>query len=166
MTADLLDALDAWIDEHWDPDRRVGEWWELVAAAGWSAPTLPPGRGGRGATADMAAALAGRWRERGVLGPPLGAALSIVLPVLAEHADVALYDSLVPPILDGRHAWCLLFSEPGAGTDLAALTTTAVRDGDGWRLDGHKTWATGAHVADMAIVLARTGQPGSAATAA
>jgi alkylation response protein AidB-like acyl-CoA dehydrogenase len=53
-----------------------------------------------------------------------------------------------------------LFSEPGAGTDLAALTTTAVRDGDGWRLDGRKTWATGAHLADMAVVLARTGPPG------
>jgi alkylation response protein AidB-like acyl-CoA dehydrogenase len=60
-----------------------------------------------------------------------------------------------------RAPTCLLFSEPEAGSDLAALRTAATSDGDGWRLDGRKTWATGAHLADMAIVLARTGAPTS-----
>ena len=65
------------------------------------------------------------------------------------------------PTVTGALAWCLLFSEPGAGTDLANLTTTATRDGDGWRLDGRKTWATGAHVADRALVLARSDPDGA-----
>jgi alkylation response protein AidB-like acyl-CoA dehydrogenase len=87
--------------------------------------------------------------------------MSIVAPTLAVHADRDQLDSLLRPILAGRQAWCLLFSEPGAGTDLAALATTATPDGEGWRLDGRKTWATGAHLADMAIVLARTGDADS-----
>ena len=160
MVSDLAE-LDAWIDEHWNPSVTVGGWWALLGAAGWAAPTLPPDRGGRGATSAEAEAIAARLAERGVLGPPAGAAMAIVAPTLAAHADAEQVDSLLRPIVTGRQAWCLLFSEPGAGTDLAALETTATPDGDGWRLDGRKTWATGAHLADMAIVLARTGPPGS-----
>ena len=160
MATDLAE-LDAWIDDHWDPAATVGAWWELLGAAGWAAPTLPPDRGGRGATVAQGEAIAARLAERGVLGPPAGTAMAIVAPTLTAHADARQVDSLLRPILTGRQAWCLLFSEPGAGTDLAALTTTATPDGDGWRLDGRKTWATGAHLADMAIVLARTGPPDS-----
>jgi alkylation response protein AidB-like acyl-CoA dehydrogenase len=155
-----LAALDAWIDEQWDPSITAGEWWARLAAAGWAAPTLPTARGGRGATSAEADAIAARLAERGVLGPPGGAAMSIVAPTLADHADPEQVETLLRPILAGRTAWCLLFSEPGAGTDLAALETTATPDGEGWRLDGRKTWATGAHLADMAIVLARTGPAG------
>ncbi len=160
-TAGGLAELDRWIDEHWDPELTVGAWWELVGAAGWAAPTLPPEQYGRGVGADEAAAILARFGERGVLGPPVGTAMSIVAPTLAAHGDEAQIESLLRPIVTGGQAWCLLFSEPGAGSDLAALATTAARDGDGWRLDGRKTWATGAHVADMAIVLARTGEPDS-----
>jgi len=122
---------------------------------------LPPDRGGRGATAAEAEAIGARLAERDVLGPPAGAAMAIVAPTLAAHARPDQVEPLLRPIVTGRQAWCLLFSEPGAGTDLAALATTATPDGDGWRLEGRKTWATGAHLADMAIVLARTGPPDS-----
>jgi alkylation response protein AidB-like acyl-CoA dehydrogenase len=131
-----LTELDVWIDEQWDPSVTVGAWWARLGAAGWAAPTLPPGRGGRGATSAEAEAITARLTERGVLGPPTGAGMAIVAPTLAAHADAGQIESLLRPILTGRQAWCLLFSEPGAGTDLAALATTAVPDGDGWRLDG------------------------------
>ena len=160
MVVSDLAELDDWIDERWETSATVGEWWAQLGAAGWAAPTLPPDRGGRGATSAEGQAIAARLAERGVLGPPAGAGMTIVVPTLAAHADADQVESLLRPIVTGRQAWCLLFSEPGAGTDLAALETTATPDGDGWRLDGRKTWATGAHVADMAIVLARTGPPG------
>jgi alkylation response protein AidB-like acyl-CoA dehydrogenase len=160
---DIVDlaGLDRWLDAHWDPAASVGEWWELLGTSGWAAPMLPADRYGRGATAAEGDAIAAHLDVRGALGPPAGAGMSIVAPTLAAHADAGQVEALLRPIVTGREAWCLLFSEPGAGTDLAALTTTATPDGDGWRVDGRKTWATGAHLADMAIVLARTGPPDS-----
>jgi alkylation response protein AidB-like acyl-CoA dehydrogenase len=157
VAVDGLGELDGWLDDHWDPDATVGAWWDLLGGTGWATPTLPSDRCGRGATAAEGDAIAARLGARGVLGPPAGTGMAIVAPTLAAHADAGQVEALLRPIVSGRQAWCLLFSEPGAGTDLAALTTTATPDGDGWRLDGRKTWATGAHLADMAIVLARTG---------
>jgi len=154
--SDLLDELDRWIDARWDPALTAGAWWDLVAAAGWATPALPSARLGRDASPEDARAIAARFGERGVLAPPSGAGLSVVAPTLAAHLADHDVDAVLRPTVSGRHAWCLLFSEPGAGTDLANLSTVATRDGDGWRLDGRKTWATGAHVADMALVLARS----------
>src|SRR4051812_39328651 len=153
---DVLAELDAWIDANWDPALSVAEWWERLGTAGWAAPTLPVAPYGRGASAEEAAAIAGRLAARGVLAAPGGAGIGVVAPTLAAHASPEQVESLLRPLVTGRQAWCLLFSEPAAGSDLAALTTSARADGDGWRLDGRKTWATGAHLADVAIVLARS----------
>ena len=154
--SDVTADLDAWLAAHWDPALTVGAWWELLGDAGWAAPALPAGRGGRGASPDDAVAIAALIAAHGALPAPGGAGLSVVAPALAAHLADDDVDEVLRPTVTGRVAWCLLFSEPGAGTDLANLTTAATRDGDGWRLDGRKTWATGAHVADRALVLARS----------
>lgn len=152
----LIDLLDVWLDEHWDPQLDVATWWDLLARAGWAAPALPTAAGGRGATAEDAAAVGERLAERGVLGPPSGTAMAIILPTILEHGSDEQVAAFVPEILAGRSAWCLLLSEPNAGSDLAALTTAAHLDGDEWIVDGRKTWATGAHLADRALLLTRS----------
>ena len=68
----------------------------------------------------------------------------------------------LPPIITGEQIWCQLFSEPDAGSDLASLTTSAVRDGDRWILDGQKVWCSNGRVADRGICLARTDRHASA----
>ena len=73
-----------------------------------------------------------------------------------EHGSDELRRRLLRPTLTGSLHWCQLFSEPGAGSDLAGLTTTAVRDGDEWVVNGQKVWNTSAHHADLAIMVART----------
>ncbi len=156
VVAALIDELDAWLDTHWDPALDVGSWWDLLARAGWSAAELPAVVGGRGASAEEAAAVRARLDERGVLGPPGGGGMAVLLPTIVEHGSAEQVAELVPAILSGREAWCLLLSEPDAGSDLAALTTAAQRDGDEWVVDGRKTWATGAHLADRALLLARS----------
>jgi alkylation response protein AidB-like acyl-CoA dehydrogenase len=154
--AHLLDELDLWLTAHWDPALTVGEWWELLGTSGWAAPTLPDDKFGKAATLGEAEEIVARLAARSVLGPPGGAGITVVAPTIAAHGTAAQRDVLLRGIVTGRQAWCLLFSEPDAGSDLAALTTAAWRDGEEWQLDGRKTWATGAHLADMAIVLARS----------
>ena len=80
----------------------------------------------------------------------------MVAPTLMEHGSEEQKRRYLPPMLRGDEIWCQLFTEPDAGTDLAAVTTTAVADGDWWVVSGHKTWTSAAHYADWGILLART----------
>ena len=77
-------------------------------------------------------------------------------PTIIAHGSDAQRDRFIGPTLRGEIEWCQLFSEPGAGSDLASLRTKAVRDGEGWRLSGQKVWTSLAHQADWGICLART----------
>jgi alkylation response protein AidB-like acyl-CoA dehydrogenase len=92
----------------------------------------------------------------GALGAPAGLGLLLAAPTIATHGTQEQIDLYVRDIVTGRKAWCQLFSEPQAGSDLAGLQTKAVRDGDEWIVNGQKVWTSGGQYADLGMLLART----------
>ncbi|MFT3851218.1 MAG: acyl-CoA dehydrogenase family protein [Ilumatobacteraceae bacterium] len=152
----LLDELDAWIDANWDPDLTVAEWWERLGLSGWAHPALPESAYGKGLSRADALAVAARLGERGALGAPTGLGMMLAAPTIAMHGTPEQVEQFVRPIVTGQRAWCQLFSEPGAGSDLAGLGCKAVRDGDEWVINGQKVWTSGGQIADMGMLIART----------
>ena len=152
----LVAAVEEWLDAHWDPDLAVEDWWRIVAEAGWTAPHFSVEWGGRGESRRAQSTVRATFRRRGALMPPGGLGLLMAAPVILTHGTPDQVARHVRPILDGRLAWCQLFSEPGAGSDLAGLTTRAERDGDHWRITGQKVWSSYAHQADWGMLVART----------
>ncbi len=134
----------------------VDEWWERVAAAGWTAPHFLPDQGGRGLPRNVARTVRSCFKSFGALRPPAGLGLLMAAPTILTHGTSEQIDRFVPSILDGKVAWCQLFSEPAAGSDLAGLTTRATRDGDRWIINGQKVWSSQAVGADYGMLLART----------
>jgi alkylation response protein AidB-like acyl-CoA dehydrogenase len=162
-------AATAWIAEHaaqaprdygaiLPPDLYDGgvAWQRLLFAEGWAGIHWPTTYGGRGLTPDHQ----GIWLEEcaraGV--PPL---LNMVGLVLAGGA-IQLFgtdqqkERFLRPTVAGDIVWCQLFSEPGAGSDLAGLTTRAERDGDRFVVNGQKVWCSGGRYSDWGILMART----------
>jgi alkylation response protein AidB-like acyl-CoA dehydrogenase len=130
-------------------------WYPVFGWSGLVAPTWPAEYGGL----DLSPAVA-RAAEA-VLAPynlgrlnPLG--LNLAAPALFAHGSEEQRRRFLPPIVRNEEIWCQLFSEPGAGSDLASLATRAERDGDEWVLTGQKVWTTWAHLADFGVLLART----------
>jgi alkylation response protein AidB-like acyl-CoA dehydrogenase len=130
-------------------------WYPVFGCSGLVAPTWPAEYGGLGLTPAVAREI------EAVLAPyrlgrlnPLG--LNLAAPALFAHGTEDQRRRFLPPILRNEEVWCQLFSEPGAGSDLASLATRAERDGDGWVLTGQKVWTTWAHLADFGVCLART----------
>lgn len=126
-------------------------------AAGLAGVTVPVSLGGRGLSPahkevldeELAAFDTPSLR-------PLGIGLSLAGPTILRAGSEEHKQRYIPPLLAGREQWCQLFSEPGAGSDLASLRTTARADGDCWVVDGQKVWSSYAHDADFGILLART----------
>src|SRR3546814_19045028 len=77
-------------------------------------------------------------------------------PTIATHGSDAQKDRYLRPLFTGEEVWCQLFSEPGAGSDVAGLATRAVKDGDEWIINGQKVWTTLAHLAKWGMLVART----------
>jgi alkylation response protein AidB-like acyl-CoA dehydrogenase len=154
--ADPIPELLGWLEENWDPELTVAEWWERLGLAGWSAPMLPPDRYGRGLSRRDALRVTRTIATFGALGPPGGLGLGLAAPTIATHGTPEQVERYVRDIVTGQKAWCQLFSEPGAGSDLAGLSTKAVRDGDVWLVNGQKVWTSGGHLADLGMLLART----------
>ena len=119
---------------------------------------FPEGRGGLELAPGLQRHVDDRLREAGA--KPAGArhffGLAMSGPVIVTHGSEELKDRMLRRLFTGEDAWCQLFSEPGAGSDLAGLSTRAVRDGDEWVITGQKVWNTLAHIADRGMLVART----------
>ena len=83
--------------------------------------------------------------------------MELVGPILIAFGTPAQQDRFLPRLLSGDDIWCQLFSEPGAGSDLAAVATRASKVGDDWEASGQKIWTSGAHYSQYGLLLARTG---------
>ena len=132
-------------------------WLAALAPGGWSVPGWPADHGGRGATPQDVAVVARELAayEQPDLYPFL-IGLHVVGPTLLTLASDGQQARWLRPIASGEEIWCQLFSEPGAGSDLANVATRAERDGDMWRLTGQKVWSSRAHYAKWGFCLART----------
>jgi alkylation response protein AidB-like acyl-CoA dehydrogenase len=155
-TDDLLDELRDWLRDNWDADLTVAEWWERLGTSGWAAPTLPADSYGRGVARSVGVQVTNEIAAFGAVGAPYGLGLLLAAPTIADHGTCRQIDTLVRDIVTGRAAWCQLFSEPGAGSDLAGLTTRAERDGDEWTVNGQKVWTSLGQTADYGMLIART----------
>ncbi|ODR26430.1 acyl-CoA dehydrogenase [Mycolicibacterium porcinum] len=137
------------------PEFAVGARRELLADAGLIAPHWPA-PWGCDATVRQQLIVDEEFGKRAALVRPSVGIAEWILPSLMAAGSAELQERFVPTTLRGELSWCQLFSEPGAGSDLASLSTRAVRVEGGWRINGHKIWTSLAHRADFGALLART----------
>ena len=153
---ELLDELRSWLEQNWDPDLTVGEWWERLGLSGWATPTWPTEWYGHGLSRDEANIVSREISAYGALNAPSGLGLLLAGPTIVAHGTDEQRGRFLPDIVTGKKAWCQLFSEPGAGSDLAGLQCKAIADGDEWIVNGQKVWTSGAQGSDLGMLLART----------
>ena len=166
---EFFDAATAWLAEHRDHappdygailppdllDRGVA-WQRLLFANGWAGIDWPQAHGGRGLSLEhrgawvRACALAGVPPFINMVGIVLAGGSTMLFGTPEQRAEH------LRPILTGDRVWCQLFSEPGAGSDLASLSTKAVADGDTFVVRGQKVWCSGGRYSDWGILMART----------
>lgn len=162
------DTVRAFLDTHLPADlqRKVRQhlrlnrddyvrWHKIVAQQGWAAPAWPVEHGGTGWTAVQRHI----WEDecaRAASPPILPFGVNMVAPVIMAFANAEQKAYYLPRILNCDDWWCQGYSEPGAGSDLASLKTTAERDGDHYIVNGQKTWTTLGQHADMIFCLVRT----------
>ncbi len=152
----VSDEVRSWLADNWDPALPLGDWWSRLAESGWGFPHFPEEWGGRGLSPAEASVVEHEIRTAGAYGPPHGIATMMVAPMLLELGTQEQKAKWLPGIVRGTDVWCQLFSEPGAGSDLAGVSTRAVSDGDEWVVNGQKVWTSGGHYAKRAILVART----------
>jgi len=149
----------------WDPGAPMAEarqrrgpladWRQKLADKGWIAPAWPKEYGGASLSVMQQFVMNEEFAEARLPGVG-GMGVSMIGPTLIIHGTEDQKKEHLGAILRGEVQWCQGYSEPGAGSDLAALQTRAVRDGDDWVLNGQKIWTTGAHTADWCFMLARS----------
>jgi alkylation response protein AidB-like acyl-CoA dehydrogenase len=152
------DSFETWQSRYGEAEglARARDFQRRKAEAGFAGITWPREYAGRGGTPIQqvlyAQEEAGFFVPRGYFEIGLG----MCIPTLLAHATDDQKRRFAPRALSGEEIWCQLFSEPGAGSDLAGLRTRAVRDGDGWIVSGQKIWTSGAHFSDWGILVARS----------
>ena len=153
---DIRGDVRSWLKQHWDPELSLIEWRTRLADSGWGRPNWPVAWCGRGLPAAAVEAVTDEISKTGAVGVPEGVGMHLAAPTLLEHGSETVKERFIRKTLTGEMTWCQLFSEPGAGSDLASLTTRADRDGDEWVVTGQKLWNTSAGHADFGLLLART----------
>ena len=131
-------------------------WTRTMFDAGWLVPGWPPERGGRNASAIETLVFIEELAKAKVPRTTNVQGLGIVAPSILDYGSEEQIRDYAMPILRGEKTACLGMSEPGAGSDLAGLSTRAVRDGDEWVINGQKVWTSGANYADFCFLFCRT----------
>jgi alkylation response protein AidB-like acyl-CoA dehydrogenase len=157
------EAARAWLAEHWTGVDDAA-WRDALVEAGWAAPTWPTGDHGRGLSREAAKAAAEEFQAAGATGGFLDLApfhdqpwLYLLGNPLLAFGGAEVKEYFLPRLLNGEvGVGCLLYSEPGAGSDLAGVQTRAELDGDEYVVNGQKIWTTGGHAAKYGLLLART----------
>ena len=145
--------------EHEHFERRLA-WNRQLAAAGWTCIGWPAEHGGRGATLAQQVIFHEEYARSGAPARVGHMGEELLGPTLIAFGTPAQQRRFLGPIASVRELWCQGYSEPGAGSDLASVTTSAVLDGDDWVITGQKVWTSLATVADWCFLIART-EPGS-----
>ncbi|MDX1649081.1 MAG: acyl-CoA dehydrogenase family protein [Myxococcota bacterium] len=151
------------LGDYWSADASQEEvfaqhrtWQRVLAEHGWAAITWPEAWGGRGKGPIEQIIWNQELSRRGLGESLFVVGIGMAGPTIIAHGREDQKERFLAPMLRADEIWCQLFSEPGAGSDLAGLATRAVRDGDDWVVTGQKTWCSGGHYADFGILLART----------
>jgi len=169
---ELRAELRAWLAQHWTEEAKAradngagvwdrsddGDWSKKVFEAGWAVPGWPREWFGRDFSAEQAAIVEQEFERVGAPGAGLDRTHLAANTVLKFGTDAARRE-LLPALLTERSGGamiCLLYSEPGAGSDLASVRTRAERDGDDWIISGQKVWTSGAATSDYGFLIART----------
>lgn len=144
-----------WLAANWSADVDRAQWAHTVVDAGWAVPSWEPEWYGRGLSDSQSRLVAEEFAAVGASGCGHDRA-NLFACTLHDCGTDEQKRRLIPPSIRGESKWCLLYSEPGAGSDLAGLRTRADRDGDEWVIDGQKVWTSFARTADYGMLLART----------
>ena len=137
-------------------NRDTALWLERMAEKGWTTPTWPTAYGGGGLSPEQAKVLFQEMAAINARSPLMGMGVSMIGPTLLEYGTEEQKQRHIPKIVRGEVQWCQGYSEPGAGSDLAALKTKAEDAGDHYVINGQKIWTSGAATADWMFILVRT----------
>ncbi len=152
---DVRAEVRRWLADNWDPAIDRAEWGRLVVDAGWAVPSWEPQWWGRGLSDAQSRLVAAEFAAVGAPGSGHDRANMLACTLYDLGTDEQKH-RLIPPSIRGETRWCLLYSEPGAGSDLAGLRTRADRDGQDWVVNGQKVWTSFATTADYGLLVART----------
>ncbi len=169
-------SLDAWLEQNLSalqPDHaglgslddqmeQLAKVKRLTFEAGWMRWGWPERVGGLGGSILLRGYLGEALTTLDLVEPGLYSMTEVLAPTMIDYATPELAAEMVPRLLSGAETWCQGFSEPGTGSNLAALTCRATRDGDVWRVSGQKVWTSLAQYAQRCVLLTRTGPPASA----
>ncbi len=156
------ESVYSWVPVDADPEveathvRRCREWQRTLFEGGWAGLAWPKEHGGKGGTPVQQIVFNQEQSRFDVPTGIFGQAIGMAGPTIIVHGNDAQRAEHLAPMLRGEEVWCQLYSEPGAGSDLASLRTRAVRDGDEFVVNGQKVWTSSAQYSDWAMLLART----------